>query len=134
MTQQYTIDGETLYAVGDRLYRALDGEHGIEEIDGHAVHLFGHEDWGEAVPCRLDWGGPVYSQVKAIPLGGSHVSRFVRADEFGGAVPMAPLVPDGIWECPECGGWAGSKDEYAAPACIDCDPDWLDVPRVDADA
>lgn len=117
--REYTIDGTTYYAVGDRLYYVPDNPeaHGHEQVDDHGVHLFWHDDWGEPTPCRIEWGGHIHSSVKATPLS-DHIKRYVSVGEFTTAIPMESVTPDDINECPDCGGWAGSVDE--PPRCFDC--------------
>ena len=114
----YTIGETTYYVSGDQIYRTLDEEHGVEEIDQHAIHLYESDEYRQYL-VRLEWGGDVFSSVTvdAIDDGGPP-KRHVPVDEFESATPVTALVPDGIHECPECGGWAGDVDND--PMCASC--------------
>jgi hypothetical protein len=110
---EYTIAGTTYYAVGNRLYVEIGKVHELTDVDDHPFHLI------DGIPCRLHWGGSVYSAVKANPIGWDLETawKHLPADGFEGAVALEAVRPDGIHECPECGGWAGPDKE---PTCLGC--------------
>ncbi len=115
---KYTLNGETYYVSDDRLYVTLDEEHGLHEIDDHDIHLYSFDEYQELL-VRLEWGGEVHSSVKVVSIGDrGPPERYVNADEFESATPMKAITPDGIQECPSCGGWAGK--ENTDPQCFDC--------------
>lgn len=111
---EYTIAGTTYYAVGDRLYVETGEEHDHTEVGDHPFHLIDGE------PCRLRWGGSVYSSVSANPIGWDLETtwKHIRVGEFEAAPALEAVRPDDIHECPDCGGWAGPKDEE--PTCLGC--------------
>jgi|AntDeeMetagen681_2_1112603.scaffolds.fasta_scaffold12909_2 hypothetical protein len=122
----YTVDGTTYYVSGDRMYVTLDEEHGVEDVDDHAVHLYESDEYRQYL-VRLEWGGEVFSSVtiNALDQDGPP-SRHVRVDEFDTATPVKAIIPEEVNECPKCGSWAGDADD--SPRCISCgyginDPD-----------
>lgn len=116
--REYTIDDTIYYAVGARLFYETDDRHDVEEIDDHPYHLY------RGRPCRLRWGGSVYSQVVANPVG-TDTSRdpptwdHIPVDDFEPVPVLDTVTPDGIQECPGCGSWAGAVDDDN-PVCLDC--------------
>lgn len=120
--REYTIDGTTYYVVDSRMYYVMDEEHDHTEVDEHPFHLV------EGKPCRLRWGGSVFSSVKVTPLGWDldRAWKHIRIDDFEPVPAMDSVRPDGVHECPGCGGWAGPVDED--PQCLDCGYgyDWED--------
>lgn len=114
----YTLNGETYYVSGGKIYVTVDEEHGLEEIDDHPYHLYEYEDRGEYL-VRLEWGGSIYTQVKITPIDDEGPPKeYVNVEEFDSATVVESLVPDSINECPDCGGWAG--DETEEPRCLQC--------------
>jgi hypothetical protein len=89
---EYTIAGTTYYAVGNRLYVETGKVHELTDVDDHPFHLI---------------DGILETAWKHLP-----------ADGFEGAVALEAVRPDGIHECPECGGWVGPKDKE--PTCLGC--------------
>lgn len=115
----YEIDGDTYYVANDRLYAVSGDEHEIEEIDDHPIHLY--EIGDRPVLARLEYGGDIYSSVRIETLGDNvPASRTISAAAFDGAVPVEPVLPADVYECPGCGGWAGTKRRNDKPRCVTC--------------
>lgn len=113
----YTLNEETYYVSGDRLYVPLEGKHELDEIDDHPIHLYESEDYRKYL-VRLEWGGSPFSSVKIESLDDrGPPQRYVDAEEFTFATPVRPIVPEEINECPKCGSWAGTGDH---PSCLSC--------------
>lgn len=114
----YTCNDTTYYVAGSKVYVTMDETHSLEEIDDHAIHLYEYDNEKTQL-ARLEWGGTVFNQVKIIPVDESGPSKqYVHVDDFEPVTPVRSLVPDEINECPECGSWAGAREQSIT--CLHC--------------
>lgn len=112
--RRYTIAGTTYIAEGDRLYVARDEAHDIDQLDEDETYL--HEE--SVVTIRYE-----FSTVTVIPIHADDseaASRTIHESNMEPLTPVDSVIPDGIVECPECGGWLGPEDEPSSQFCIEC--------------
>lgn len=126
----YTIGGEEFIAFNNRLYKVREEVNSLDEIDTEELYLTVYQNNNDKTTRVVGkFRKDDYSAFDAVFTSNKDTDfkHYYMVEpqgnlgrEFDHAFRLESVIPDEIEECPECGSWAGEKDDEDTPECYRC--------------
>lgn len=117
----FTINGSEYIPSNGNLYKVKSKVENISNIESGEPYIYNETVGKFDIPT-----GPMSTEAIFIPFEYPDQKTYFTPEEsrsgrtFESAMELERLTPNQIVECPECGEWAGEKDDPDTPRCINC--------------
>lgn len=113
----YENDGKSLYVSNEVIFEPVGEVHEIDDVQEDNFYLYDDKVVSISPPEDYETFVAIHTHGTGDDVIGKDL---IEPDEFDGAKLLESWVPSNIYECPDCGGWAGNKGENESPQCLNC--------------